>query len=614
MQSMTNKATTIYYSKHYYSPLLWVVILLFWVSGCANETSPLPSNLITIDEPVPTPTVNSTGRGAGGALRILYWDAPTILNPHLSSAQKDHQIVRIFYEPLASFDQEGNLVPILAQEIPSLENGDVAADGKSVTWRLKQGVQWSDGNPFTAEDVRFTYEFITNPDVGSNTILSYRLIDNIEVIDDYTIKIHFIDVNPAWSLPFVGVFGIILPEHIFKDYNGSNAREAPANIKPIGTGPYQVMDPGIKPQEVLFLGSKLVQTNKIMLEPNPYFREEDKPYFSHIELRGGGTAQEAGRLLQQGDIDYAWNLTLAPDELAQLEAEGVGQLVTNFGSTVDQIELNFTDPNRETEAGERSSIEFAHPAFNDLKVRQAFAHAIDIDTILALYGLTGQKTAHILVSPPQFKSDKIFYTFDLQKAAELLDEAGWIDNDKDGIRDKNGVKLKALFQTYENPIRQATQRIIQQDMRSIGIDVELKITPITIFYGGGMNNPDHNGRFIADMQESDWTAISPEPTLFLQYWTCGQIPQLTNNWSGFNFRRWCNSEYDALYEEAKAELDPDKRQQIIIKMNDLISADVASIPIVRLARVSGINQDLQGFAPTPWDAETWNIKDWRRSQ
>jgi peptide/nickel transport system substrate-binding protein len=217
-----------------------------------------------------------------------------------------------------------------------------------------------------------------------------------------------------------------------------------------------------------------------------------------------------------------------------------------------------------------------------------------------------------LVTPPQYKSDRIFYEFDLQKAATLLDEAGWIDSDGDGIREKDGVKLRVLYQTYRSAIPQETQNIIKKDMASIGIDIELKITDASIFFGDDMTNPNHNGRFLADMQEADWISPSPDPGPFFHYWTCEQIPQKGNNMSGNNFRRWCDPNYDALYKQSKTELDPDKRRQIFIQMNDMLTEEVVTIPLVRLAQISGINQTLEGFEPTPWDAETWNIKDWRR--
>jgi len=592
--------------KHYRRFGLWLTVALILATSC---TAQAPQQTATPPPPTPTPSL----RGIGDTLHILLWDAPTILNPHLSINVKDWVASRIVYEPLASYDNDGNLVPFLAAEIPSLENGDVASDGKSVTWKLKPDVQWSDGEPFTADDVLFTYQFIANSDVGSASVAVYDSIAGIDVIDKYTVKVNFHTANPAWAVPFVGSQGVILPKHKFEAYNGANAREAPANIEPVGTGPYRVLTPGLKPQEVLLLGTELVQTNKIIFEPNPYFRDKDKPYFSRIELRGGGTPTEAARQsLQTGEVDLGWDLNIQASDLTKFEQEGKGRVLSSFGSRVDQIELNRTDPNKETIDGERSSLSFPHPFFSDLKVRQAFAYAIDYESIVALYGPSGEPTDHILVSPPQYKSNKTFYTFDLKKAAALLDEAGWKDTNGDGIRDKDGVKMRVLFQAAANPVRQETQKIIKTSLESIGVEVEIKIIDASIFFGTDITNPNNSILFYADMQEFDWISVNPDPGLFLQYWTCAQVAQKANDWAGYNSSRWCDSSYDALYERSKTELDPEKRRDIFIQMNDMLTEEVVLIPLARLARILGVNRNLEGLAPTPWDTETWNIMDWKR--
>ena len=152
--------------------------LLWGLTACAGEPLPPAPTLA----PTPT-TAPPTGRGAGGVLRILFWQAPTILNPHLASSQKDWAPARVTYEPLASFDKDGNLIPILAAEIPSLQNGGVAPDGKSVTWKLRSDVKWSDGMPFSAADVEFTYDFIANHAVnGATTFTNYQGIVFGEVV------------------------------------------------------------------------------------------------------------------------------------------------------------------------------------------------------------------------------------------------------------------------------------------------------------------------------------------------------------------------------------------------------------------------------------------------
>ncbi|HSQ06978.1 MAG TPA: ABC transporter substrate-binding protein, partial [Chromatiaceae bacterium] len=332
--------------------------LLAACAGPAARVAPQPASMPTVEPARPE------GRGAGDTLRILFWQAPKILNPHLTLGAADWAAARVTYEPLASYDADGNLVPFLAAEIPSLENGGVAPDGKSVTWKLKPEIRWSDGQPFTAADVRFTYDFIKNPDTGATTSAAYSAVEGVEVIDDYTVRFNFKQVTPAWSLPFVGVQGLILPKHVFEPFKGANAAESRSNLLPVGTGPYQVVK--FKPEEVLFLGNNLIETNKIVYEPNPFFREPDKPYFSRVELKGGGTVGEAARsVLQVGDVDFANNLQIDAATQQKLEAGGKGKILAPFGAFVERILLNRTDPDKATAEGERSSVQFPNPFFDD---------------------------------------------------------------------------------------------------------------------------------------------------------------------------------------------------------------------------------------------------------
>jgi peptide/nickel transport system substrate-binding protein len=611
-----------------YRLLAALLMLFLYIGGglltsCTNPPTETPDPTSTPEGPLET-----TGRGAGEKLRILYWQAPDILNPHLTFNTKDQHVSRIVYEPLATFDQDGNLIPFLAEEIPSLENGGIAEDGKSVTWTLKRDIQWSDGEPFTADDVLFTYEFITNPETEATTTATYNAIESVEIIDDYTVKINFKDVNPAWSLPFVGIKGMILPRHIFEAYNGPNAREAPANVTPIGTGPYRVLSPGIKPQEVLLLGTQIVETNKILYEPNPYFREEDKPFFSQVELRGGGTVNEAARqVLQTQDVadaskfDFAWNLQLEAEVLDQMAAGGQAHVVTNFGPYVEHILINLTDPNRRTAEGERSSLAYPHPFFSDPQVRQAFAYAINREAIAKLY--PGSRVAtNILVAPANYRSPNTSYEFNLTKASALLNEAGWIDSNGNGVRDKQVqlgdaetpslVEMHVIFETTVNPVRQKIQDIIKQDLESIDVEVELKITDASVIFGSDSSNPNNYHQFPADIQMYADGNVSPDPGAYMRNWTCDQIPQMKNNWSGENIERWCDPNYDALYAQSTKEFDPERRQQLFIQMNDMLIENVILIPLVNRGIPAGVSATLENVSLTPWDSDLWNIKDWRR--
>jgi len=190
-----------------------------------------------------------TRRGGGGLLRTLWWQAPTLLNPHFATGTKDQDACRIFYEPLAAFDPDGNVIPVLAAETPSVAGGTLAKDLTWVTWRLKRGVTWHDGKPFTAEDVVFNWEYVADPATAALTIGSYREIARIETLDSLTVKVVFTKPQPFWSDAFCGIRGMIIPKHVFEPYRGAKSREAPANLKPVGTGPYRFVD--FKPGDVV---------------------------------------------------------------------------------------------------------------------------------------------------------------------------------------------------------------------------------------------------------------------------------------------------------------------------------------------------------------------------
>jgi len=574
---------------NFYKFSLLISLISLTLTSCGSSQNSTSTN-----------TTNSNQQPAEKTLKLLYWQAPTILNPHLSTGFKDSEASRITLEPLASFNNQLELVPFLAAEIPTLENGGIAKDGKSVTWKLKKNINWSDGKPFSADDVIFTHQFISNPQVGTTTSGTYEIIKDIEKIDDHTIKINFKSVTPGWYSVFVGTEGMILPRHIFQDYNGENSRQAPGNLKPGGTGPYRVVE--FKPGDV------------VVYEANPNFREAKQLGFERLELKGGGDAASAARaVLQTGDADYAYNLQVESNVLKPLETAGKGKIVSNFGALMERILINQTDPNQTTPEGERSSLKFPHPFFSDPKVRQSLSLAINRDIIAnQLYGILGKSTSNFVVNPPQVVSPNTTYQFNLEKAAKLLDDAGWKDTNNNGIRDKNGVEMNLVFQTSVNPLRQKTQEVIKQSLEQLGMKVELKSIDPSVYFSGDPANPDTTERFVADLQLFSTGNTNPDPTAYLKTYTCDQIPQKANNWTGNNYSRYCQPEYDALWKQATTEINPEKQKQIWIKMNDMLVNNYIVIPLIHRAEVQGVNQKLTGVELTPWDLTVWNIKDWKK--
>ncbi len=338
----------------------------------------------------------------------------------------------------------------------------------SVTWKLKPDVKWSDGTPFTAEDVKFTYEFIG--EWAASFRNAYASVASVEALDPLTVRVTFKQPTPAWSLPFVGSQGMILPRHILQSYSGARL-SAPSRELP-GTGPYRVVS--FEDEDQLIIGNDVVPTIKIVYEPNPFFREADKPFFRRVELQGGADASVAARaVLQNAVADYAWNTQVDGPTVEMLAGMGNGQVLANLGANVERLILNRTNPNVATADGERSSLTIPHPFFSDERVRQAFAYAIDRDAIIKLYPKS-ELTSNLLVSPLYYSSPNTTYEFNLDQARALLDEAGWLDTDGDGLRDKGGIAMRVQINTTLNPVRAQTLDIVSQALEQLGVVVEVK--------------------------------------------------------------------------------------------------------------------------------------------
>ncbi|MET4151690.1 peptide ABC transporter substrate-binding protein [Bradyrhizobium sp. RT7b] len=537
-----------------------------------------------------------TKAGGGGPLKILLWQAPTLLNPHFAIGTKDQIASRIFFEPLAGWDKDGNLIPCLAAEIPTKANGSLAADGMSVIWKLKQGVKWHDGKPFTADDVVFTWTYAADLATAAYSTGSYKDI-TVEKIDDHTVKVLFKAPTPFWADPFVGSVGQILPKHHFGDYAGAKSREAPGNLKPVGTGPYKFVE--FKPGDL------------IRAERNPDYHVKNQPHFDTLEVKGGGDAVSAARtVLQTGEYDYAWNLLVEEEVLKRMEASGKGRVDITPSGNVEFIILNTTDPWTEVD-GERSSVKTKHPTLSDPVVRQAFNLLIDREAIQKfIYGRGGIATASFVNQPQQFKSGKLTYAFDVDKANKILDEAGW-KRGADGIREKDGKKLKYVFQTSINGPRQKTQAIIKQACQKAGIDIELKSVTASVFFSSDVGNPDTYSKLYCDMEMYNTTQPQPDPERFLNQCVSWEIANKENKWLGRNISRWSDPEADKAYKTAQQELDPVKRAALLIKVNEIFCEANILVPLLSRnivgAGVNNLMADISG-----WDVTTWNLGSWYR--
>jgi len=562
-------------------------------------TAPMASMILMhegIAQTSPSPVYKPTRRGGGGPLKVLWWQGATLLQPHFANGTKDQEGSRIFYEPLASWDNDGNLVPILAAEIPTVQNGGVLEGGKVVRWRLKKGVTWHDGKPFTADDVVFNWEYARDPASACVTIAVYKDI-TVTKVDDHTVLVSFKQATPFWATAFVAAEGMIIPKHLFGPYAGAKSREAPNNLKPVGTGPYTFVD--FKPGDIV---SGAINKNYHM--PN-------RPYFDTIEMKGGGDAPSAARaVLQTGEYDYAWNLQVEDEVLKRMEQGGKGRAQIVPGGNIEFIQLNITDPWNEVE-GERAHMKSKHFAFSDPKVREAMALLCDKKSMQDfIYGRTGFATANFVNNPARFRSPNTKWEFNVDKANAILDAAGW-KRGADGIREKGGRKMKFVYQTSINAPRQKEQAIVKQAAQKAGIDLELKSVSASVFFSSDFANPDTYGKFWCDMQMYTTTMTAPDPERFMDQYLSTEASQKSNKWAGRNICRYVNPEYDKLHASAKQELDPVKRAAMFIKMNDMVVNDFIIVPLISRPRVNGSNVKLVTTL-SGWDLDFSALHNWYR--
>jgi peptide/nickel transport system substrate-binding protein len=541
-------------------------------------------------------------RGADGQVNIIMWQAPSTMNMYLSGGTKDIIAASMTLEPLARFTPEGKVVPWLAAEVPTAENGGISEDLRSVTWKLKPGVKWSDGTPLTSADVVFTANYCMDPKGGCAQLAKFEGVESVEAVDDLTVKVNFTTPRPDPFSAFVGGQSPILQQAEFQNCLGEAAPTCTEqNFNPIGTGPFKVVE---------------FRTNDtISYAANTEYRDPAKPAFATLVIKGGGDAAAAARsVLETGEFDYAWNTQLAPDVIQGMEAKGLGKVSAAFGTLVERLHVNLTDPSPDLAEGERSTLKHPNPILSDAKVRKALSIAIDRGLLAEIgYGQAGKPTCNLVPAPESWASDNTgCLTQDMDGARKLLDEAGWVPG-SDGIREKDGKRLKLVFQTSVNAVRQDFQALIKQWWQEIGVETELKIIDGSVFFGSDAGSPDTMQRFYADieMYANFFEGNNAEP--YLAKNTCDKAPGPDNQWQGENTSRYCDPEYDKLVDQLGAIVDPAERGAMGKRMNDMVTKDSdAIIPLIYRGTASAHANSLGGVQLNAWDTELWNVADWHR--
>jgi peptide/nickel transport system substrate-binding protein len=546
-------------------------------------------------------------RGRDGNVSIIYWQAPSILNPFLSGGTKDVESASMIIEPLARYNQDGELVPWLVDSIPTVDNGGVSADLTSITWKITPGITWSDGSAFTSADVKFTADYCMNPEGGCAQVTKFEGVTSVETPDAQTVVVTFEKPTPFPYGPFVGGESPIIQAAQFANCLGAAASScSEENFNPIGTGPFKVVE--FKPNDV------------ITMEANENFRHEGKPAFASVTFKGGGDATAAGRaVMETGEFDYAWNLQLAPDVIASMEAGGKGTPVAGFGPLVERIMLNQTNPS--VDQGDMRSVKSnpaggsEHPFLGDPAVYKAISMAIDRPLLVEIgYGKAGKVTCNWIPAPTAFNSTSMTCdTQDIEGAKKMLDDAGIVDTNGDGVREKDGVPLSILYQTSTNAVRQDFQALIKEWLTQIGMEVELRNLDASVFFGGDAASPDTFQKFYADFEMYANTFNGTDPQSYLANGLCDKAPRPDSQWQGENISRFCMAEYDALHKELTTTAGLEARAEIGRKLNDMMVQNGGMIPLVHRGRLSAHANSLGGVILNVWDSELWNVADWYRT-
>ncbi|WJY21784.1 peptide ABC transporter substrate-binding protein [Fontisubflavum oceani] len=552
-----------------------------------------------------SPVAAMAERGSSGHLNIIYWQAPSTLNPYLSGGTKEVESASLVLESLARFDNTGTMVPWLATEIPTIENGGVAEDLTSITWTLAEGVMWSDGTALTPADLIFTWEYCTHPEGGCAQASYFDGVTSVEDLGDNQVRVNFAAPTPFPYTAFVGAESPIIQAAQFAECLGARAPECTdANFGPIGTGPFVVTD--FRPNDV------------IEFVANENFRFPDRPYFETVTFKGGGDAAAAARsVLETGEFDYAWNLQIDPTILAQMEAQGNGTVVTAFGTSVERLHLNQFNPDPALGDVRSTADAGPHPFLTNPVIGQAMSMAIDRALLVEVgYGAGGQPTCNVLPAPELYAStaNDSCLVQDIAGANALLDEAGIVDTNGDGIREADGVPLQVLYQTSTNAVRQDTQALVKQWWSEIGIDAELRNIDASVFFGGDPASPDTFQKFYADIEMYTNNFAGVDPQAYMANWRCNEIPGPDTQWQGSNIQRFCDPAYDALVDEMAMTADLQERGRIAREMNDMIMQSYSIIPLVHRGGVSAHANSLEGIRMSDWDSELWNIMDWRRAE
>ncbi len=461
----------------------------------------------------------------------------------------------------------------------------------SVTWKMRQDVQWADGKPVTADDVIFTYDAIVNPETGG-WIPGIDNIDSVEKVDDYTFTINYNAIYPAYLTQFGGEKVAIWPAHYCDASQGFAAWDCAR--KPLSNGPFML--------------TEWVNGDHMTFVRNENYFEKGKPAIDTVTVSIVPDQSVRKTMLINGDADL--DMWTTEPIIADLQEEpNVEVSPSPHNRWVMRIFFNLAAK------GTTDPVATPHPILSDLRVRQAIRAAIDVDTISKEFFLGYAQPAWTEFFRPPYVCDNIQRPkFDPAAASALLDEAGWKDTDGDGVRECHGCKtaeegyvMEMEFITYSEygePL-ELTQQFIAEQLGKIGIKLNLTVVEGSVLWAASTDGGiEQNGNFDMDIWDDGYSGIDPTSFITSYYATESAVPD-----AGYNFGRWSNPEFDELLTQVYT-LDEQQRKDSFCKMASILEADLPQLLLFTALNADAHSTRLQNVQSTTNDLVTWNSADW----
>lgn len=550
----------------------------------AQPTSAQPTSAPPTSAPPAQPTSAPTGQGS--TLNIAMYQEPESLNPYLSVQTVVNVVAVTVMNSLLDIDPKGNFIPGLAAQVPTTENGGISEDGLTLTYKLREGVKWADGTPFTSKDVKFTWDAIMDPANVVNSRAGYEDIASIETPDDLTAVVKF----KKLYAPALTLFPYIMPSNAFG--GGTTMKDAAFNRQPFGTGPYRV--------------TEWASGESIILDKNPNYWVSGEPKIDRIIFKITPSREASVTQIKAGDADVVWDLIEA--SIPEFENSADVALLSTPSSNVEYLGLNTA------KRGDPADPSVPHPILGDVNVRKAISEAIDRKVLVdqLLYGKSSIATSAIGLGWAADPSITMA-PYNPEDAKKLLEAAGWQPG-ADGIRVKEGQRLSLeIMTTSGNKLRELAEQVIQEQLKAVGIELVINNVPSSTLFGAwDKNGPLKRGNF--DVSMDTW-GPDFDPNDFLSIlFESTSIPTTENSGAGWNYFRLKNTDLDKLIADGRSTVDLTKRKQAYSQVARLINDSYAYVPLYNRLLINAFNKKVTGHTPNPWEQFTWDIANWSIQQ